>query len=344
MTNRVALIAAVVTAVVVLLGLTTLLIVRRRRRDAKDNYNQPAPTKTLTVDEMSSALATNAASYPELLQLRLDANGLQIWFEFQRSNVWRAEYNSRAVAVRRMRRGDLHFAGEILAMSRLDSPHLVGLVGATWTAPGDLAAVMEFVDGPLRDLLSDSTVAMTWAPTKVAIALDIARGLAYLHSRRPKVFLRELTSRHVLVSHDRTVVKLNVFQLLSTRERELTARMADMAWMAPEVLADDKEPTEAADVYSLGVLLTELDTRKRPLDEIKAAHAKASGIVAGTLRPALSPSCPPAIQRIVEACLNHEPRLRPSSTKAMTMLEEASKDIVEPKNAQTAPPSKSDDR
>ena len=46
---------------------------------------------------------------------------------------------------------------------------------------------------------------------------------------------------------------------------QMTGKIGTFSWMAPEVITS-KEYSEKADVYSFGIILWELSSRKRPYD------------------------------------------------------------------------------
>ena len=76
--------------------------------------------------------------------------------------------------------------------------------------------------------------------------------------------------------------------------------------------------TKLVDVYSLGVVLKELDTCKNPFHD--AANTNGSKIQdvttlqlvsSGQLKPSISESCPASIVKLAEACLTFHPSERP---------------------------------
>ncbi|KZP25896.1 kinase-like protein [Athelia psychrophila] len=95
---------------------------------------------------------------------------------------------------------------------------------------------------------------------KRQMALDIARGLQYLHSRDPPVIHGDIKPDNVLIS-DNGAAQLNDFgtsQILDV-QGFTTKTMRNMRYTAPELLPIaetliDPRPTMQSDIFSLGML------------------------------------------------------------------------------------------
>ncbi|KAF0703316.1 hypothetical protein As57867_007630, partial [Aphanomyces stellatus] len=102
----------------------------------------------------------------------------------------------------------------------------------------------------------------------------------------------------------------------------MTSEIGTMPWVAPEVLKGVRY-SEKADIYSLGVLICELDTAQVPYanlvgtqggGDMQVTKAKIMMmVVAGDLRPVLTQSCPDIIYEITRRCVAYEPSDRPSA-------------------------------
>ncbi|CAG8447392.1 10996_t:CDS:2 [Ambispora gerdemannii] len=104
-------------------------------------------------------------------------------------------------------------------------------------------------------------------PERIKIALDIARGLTFLHT--VSIYHHDIRSDNILINEDRQP-KIANFQL-SRPFAEITNRMAPtlstVRYMAPEKLKDkEKEYTTRAEIYSFGVLLWEIAEEKIPYE------------------------------------------------------------------------------
>jgi mitogen-activated protein kinase kinase kinase 10 len=139
---------------------------------------------------------------------------------------------------------------------------------------GHVMIVTEYCfGGSLFSLLHEKRGSIKITPRqKYTMALDIAKGLNFLHTQEPNPVLhRDLKSLNLLVSEpvkepdDYVQIKITNFglsrDLLDGDESFDSRRMTELAgtfhWMAPEVLRSD-EYTHKADVYSYRICLWEI--------------------------------------------------------------------------------------
>jgi serine/threonine protein kinase len=88
-----------------------------------------------------------------------------------------------------------------------------------------------------------------------SIAISVARGMAYLHSRSPPLLHMDLKSPNILVD-DKWRIKIADFGLSKVKRSTVlsTAAGGTAEWMAPEVLRSEPCDGIKADVYSYGVV------------------------------------------------------------------------------------------
>lgn len=161
---------------------------------------------------------------------------------------------------------------------------------------------------------------MTWACDKIHMAVGIAKAIQYLHSR--EVIHRDLKARNVLLTKrlQPKLIDFGASRLISPFD--MSAGVGTPFWTAPEVL-ESTEYTEKADIYSFGVLLTELDTCEAPFHSVVGANGEKmkpflilKQVVDGLLRPSLTDGCPQRIRKAADACFQHDPKLRPSASSS----------------------------
>jgi serine/threonine protein kinase len=93
---------------------------------------------------------------------------------------------------------------------------------------------------------------MSWK-LRVQIAIDVAKGMNYLHKCNPIIIHRDLKSYNLLVD-DNFKVKVCDFGLakhLTQFDQPAMTSCGTPAWTAPEVLRNERY-TEKADIYSFG--------------------------------------------------------------------------------------------
>eukprot|EP00252_Welwitschia_mirabilis_P006836 TRINITY_DN17744_c0_g1_i1.p1 TRINITY_DN17744_c0_g1~~TRINITY_DN17744_c0_g1_i1.p1 ORF type:complete len:785 (-),score=139.45 TRINITY_DN17744_c0_g1_i1:397-2751(-) len=160
------------------------------------------------------------------------------------------------------------FRKEVALMKRLRHPNILLFMGAV-TSPERLCIVTEFLPrGSLFRLLQRNTPGMDWK-RRIRMALDVARGMNYLHRLSPPIIHRDLKSSNLLVDKNWTV-KVGDFGLSRLKNATLLTTKSGKGtpqWMAPEVLRNEPS-NEKSDLYSFGVILWELVTEKIPWDNL----------------------------------------------------------------------------
>jgi len=114
--------------------------------------------------------------------------------------VFRANWRGSTVAVKKVDTRKVaveiieEFAQEADIMHRLRHPCLTLFMGVSLEHP-HLCILTEFVArGSLFDIIHDDTSALSWSRC-LGIALDVARGMCYLHAHSPPILHRDLKVR-----------------------------------------------------------------------------------------------------------------------------------------------------
>jgi serine/threonine protein kinase len=98
-----------------------------------------------------------------------------------------------------------------------------------------------------------------------------------------------------------------------------TAALGTPIYMAPEIL--EHQPYSAKiDVYSFGIMLWVLYTRREPYTELKRQWDIPKYVVKGN-RPSIPDHCPDAFSSLIAQCWAHNPQDRLAMTEVVTILE-----------------------
>lgn len=195
------------------------------------------------------------------------------------------------------------FRREIAILKGCRDVNIVQFVGASLT-PDRTMLVTEYLEG--GNLANNITAGrVSWYRRGKKIALDVARGLVFLHSRRIVHF--DLKSPNILLAKDGTA-KIGDVGMAKILAREyVTGVVGTLAWAAPEMLWGER-CTEKADIYSYGIVLWEIASGEKP--------------VRGQLRDLSVPQeCPAAVRDLILECLETRPSRRPSALEIVQRLQ-----------------------
>ncbi|XP_071708542.1 uncharacterized protein [Rutidosis leptorrhynchoides] len=244
--------------------------------------------------------------------------------------VYHALWYGSDVAVKVFSRQDytddviLSFRQEVSLMKRLRHPNILLFMGAV-TSPQRLCIVTEFLPrGSLFRLLQRNTTKLDWR-RRIHMAMDIARGMNYLHHCHPPIIHRDLKSSNLLVDKNWNV-KVGDFGLSRIKhETYLTTKTGKGTpqWMAPEVLRNE-QADEKSDIYSFGVVLWELTTEKIPWDSLNSMQViGAVGFM--NQRLDIPKDVDPRWASLIESCCCSEPQSRPTFQEILEKLKDLQK-------------------
>ncbi|KFK25446.1 hypothetical protein AALP_AA8G116200 [Arabis alpina] len=239
--------------------------------------------------------------------------------------VYRAEWNGTEVAVKKFLDQDFsgdaltQFKSEIEIMLRLRHPNVVLFMGAV-TRPPNFSILTEFLPrGSLYRLLHRPNHQLD-EKRRMRMALDVAKGMNYLHTSHPTVVHRDLKSPNLLVDKN-WVVKVCDFGLSRMKHHTYLSSKSTAGtpeWMAPEVLRNEPA-NEKCDVYSFGVILWELATSRIPWKGLNPMQV-VGAVGFQNRRLEIPDDIDPTVAQIIRDCWQTEPHLRPSFTQLMRSL------------------------
>jgi serine/threonine protein kinase len=215
------------------------------------------------------------------------------------------------------------FIDELSLYQKIRHPNVVQFLGAV-TQSSPMMIVTEYL--PQGDLRAFLKIKGALPPaTAVRFALDIARGMNYLHENKPAPIIhRDLEPSNVL--RDDTghlkVADFGVSKLLTVKEdRPLTCDDASCRYVAPEVFETGEYDTKV-DVFSFSLILQEMiegcpPFSAKPDDEVPQVYA------ARQRPPFKAPTKHYAhgLKELIEECWNENPAKRPTFRQIITRLE-----------------------
>ena len=196
------------------------------------------------------------------------------------------------------------FVREMSIAAKLRHPNLVQFIGAT--LEGEPVILTELMASSLRAVLERGPL----EPAHItSIARDVARALNYLHLTRPDPILhRDVSSANVLLNpgpDGSWLAKLSDYGSANFTRQVRTAGPGNPSYAAPEA-AIPSQQSPKMDVFSFGVLLVEMATRRFPDKDVLAAQ----------IRQVTVPRLPELIRR----CTNANPSRRPDIRDVLTQL------------------------
>ncbi|XP_070849526.1 dual specificity testis-specific protein kinase 2 [Chaetodon trifascialis] len=212
---------------------------------------------------------------------------------------------------------------EVQLMNRLSHPNILRFIGVC-VHEGQLHALTEYINGGNLEQLLGSDVYLSWS-VRLNLALDIARGLQYLHSKG--IFHRDLTSKNCLVRWEGCVCSAVVgdFGLAEKipdyseeEDQEPLAVVGSPYWMAPEVLRGEVY-NEKVDVFAYGIILCEVIARIQADPDI-LPRTEDFGLDVEAFQQMVG-DCPPDFLELAIACCNMKAKVRPSFSQIVMELE-----------------------
>ncbi|KAL8140067.1 hypothetical protein V2J09_006088 [Rumex salicifolius] len=266
--------------------------------------------------------------------------------------VYRGTYGAKDVAVKVLDWGEdgmitaveaaalrSSFQQEVAVWHKLDHPNITKFIGASMGTsnlkiPSQSSSsnsphvfptkaccvVVEYLPGgTLKKFLIRNRRKKLAFKTVIQIALDMSRGLDYLHSK--KIVHRDVKTENMLLDSQRNlkIADFGVARVEAQNPKDMTGETGTLGYMAPEVL-DGKPYNHKCDVYSFGICLWEIYCCDMPYADLSFAEVS-SAVVQQNLRPHIPKCCPQSLANIMKRCWDGKPEKRPDMDEVVRLLE-----------------------
>ncbi|MED6119011.1 putative serine/threonine-protein kinase pbl9 [Stylosanthes scabra] len=250
------------------------------------------------------------------------------------------------IAVKRLNQdglqGHREWLAEVNYLGQFSHPHLVRLIGYCLEDEHRLL-VYEFMPrGSLENHLfrrGSYFQPLSWS-LRLKVALDAAKGLAFLHNNETQVIFRDFKTSNILLDSHYNA-KLSDFGLAKDgptgdKSHVSTRVMGTYGYAAPEYLATG-HLTAKSDVYSFGVVLLEMLSGKRSVDKNRptgqhslvewakpylANKRKVFRVLDTRLEGQYSIEDAYKVATLTLRCISRESKFRPNMDEVVTLLEQ----------------------
>lgn len=209
------------------------------------------------------------------------------------------------------------FVREVEIMSRLKSPYITQFQGAC-LEQNRAVLVMEYME---QGSLYDTLAAKKFAPEQQKqLALDIAKGLFYLHKQG--IIHRDLKSQNILVNqyNQAKLTDFGLSKISSKSVATIAERSTAFQWMAPELFKHGVSYTEKSDIYAYGVILWEILSGKKPYIGLESREI-AKRTQAGRTGEEITTEIPAVYASLIKRCWAQEPIDRPELAEIIHLIE-----------------------
>ncbi|XP_045449403.1 uncharacterized protein LOC123657968 [Melitaea cinxia] len=203
-------------------------------------------------------------------------------------------------------------ANELRVLEGVVHPHLVRYYGCELHREEMLLFMELCVEGSLEALVATSGALAEHTTRRYTKQLLSA--VHELHAR--SIVHRDIKSGNIFLTNEGHCLKLGDFgcavkiRANTTAPGELQGFVGTQAYMAPEVFMKSSGHGRAADIWSLGCVVTEMASGKRPFSEYDSNY-QIMFVVGMGGRPHIPETLSQEGQQFCLSCLTHDPDLRP---------------------------------
>ncbi|GAB4854062.1 Probable serine/threonine-protein kinase pbl17 [Ancistrocladus abbreviatus] len=255
----------------------------------------------------------------------------------------RPGYKTTEVAIKQLNRngfqGDREWLTEVSYLGQLSHENLVKLIGYCCEDEHRLLVYEYMASGCLeKHLFRRMSSTLTWS-RRIKIALDAAKGLAFLHGLERSIIYRDFKTSNILLDSEFNA-KLSDFGLakegpMGDQTHVSTRVMGTYGYAAPEYIMTG-HLTARSDVYGFGVVLLEMLIGRRALDKCRPSkehnlvewcrpllnnNKKLPRIIDNRIDGQYTLKAMMRVANLAYQCLSQNPKGRPLMSQVVELLE-----------------------
>jgi serine/threonine protein kinase len=250
------------------------------------------------------------------------------------SSVYHAKYKGARVVLKTYKClgvndmiGEKELCREIKVLSKLSHPNIVKLIGFIHRREACHLVLECATRNSLAHLLAGESK-RDWNKY-LSIALCVAKGGKYMHSQG--IVHRDLKASNILIREDWSAcitdfgTCIEVASDVWTSPCKLEGGVGSIRWIAPEVYAGKKGVVYLLDIYSFGMILCEIATRKMPFSHLSDnALLRFKKTLGDEEKELVIPEddYPDGLVSLIKACVAVDPSQRPSWEEIIQRLEQ----------------------
>ena len=230
------------------------------------------------------------------------------------------------------------FTEECHLLSRVSHPNIVQFLGVHFQSEIEHPIlVMEFLPTNLDSCIEKHGV----LPNEISYSIlhDIAQGLAYLHSQKPRIIHRDLSSNNILLTPilGAKIADLGVARILNMSPLQASTMTKDPGttiYMPPEAMVESPHYDTSIDAFSYGILMIFILCGQRPKPHVGPNRHESGRLIAVSeadrrenFLQMIGRDHP--LMNLILKCIDNNPKERPSAETIIEQLNEKV-DIVPP--------------